>query len=242
MRVNNELQIFKYNDVDVRTVMRDGNPWWVLKEVCDILEIGNSRMVADRLDDDEKGVSLIDTPGGKQEMTVINEPGIYNVIFRSDKPEAKNFKRWITHEVLPAIRKTGAYVAPGAMPMDNLETLAQGFMTANKALTDALKAIPSSARTVNNLQRIYEKRKTIQDVANFTGAARRTVTRYVQKAGWTKLGVRTFLCESQIAILIEAMKTPSPSKTITYLTNRRGNHEKGQGSFRDRRAGRLFDV
>jgi len=240
--MNNELQIFKYNDVDVRTVMRDGNPWWLLKDVCDILGLSDVSMTAQRLDDDEKakitihpqefrtdsvGVQkfcdltqarLVSAFPGKQarEFLFVNEPGIYNVIFRSDKPEAKNFKRWITHEVLPSIRKHGAYVAPGAMPMDN------GFMAVNKAVIEALKAIPSSAPTVNNLQRIYEKRKTIKDVADFTGAARRTVTRYAQKAGWTKLGVRTFLGESQIAILVEAMKTPSPSKTIMDITN--GNY------------------
>mgnify|MGYP001809848395 FL=1 len=66
-------------------------------------------MVADRLDPDEKGVSQIDTLGGNQEMTVINESGLYNVIIRSDKPEAKAFKRWLTHDVLPSIRKHGMY-------------------------------------------------------------------------------------------------------------------------------------
>ena len=79
----NELQIFKYENNDVRTVEINGEPWFVLKDVCGVLGVNNSRMVADRLDDDEKGVSQIDTLGGKQSMIVINEPGLYNIILRS---------------------------------------------------------------------------------------------------------------------------------------------------------------
>lgn len=106
----NELQIFSYEGKEVRTIQRDGEPWWVLKDVCDVLEIGNSRDVTARLDEDEKGVDIIDTLGGKQELTVISESGLYNVILLSRKPEAKKFKRWVTHEVLPQIRRHGAYI------------------------------------------------------------------------------------------------------------------------------------
>lgn len=106
----NEIQIFNYNSNEVRTIQKDGEPWFVLKDVCQILGIGNSRMAAERLDTDEKGVSQIDTLGGKQEMTCINESGLYNVILRSDKPEAKPFRKWVTSEVLPAIRRHGAYM------------------------------------------------------------------------------------------------------------------------------------
>lgn len=106
----NELQVFSYEGNEVRTVQVNGEPWWVLRDVCEVLEIGNSRMVAERLDEDEKGVSIIDTLGGKQELTVISESGLYNVILLSRKPEAKKFKRWVTHEVLPQIRRHGAYI------------------------------------------------------------------------------------------------------------------------------------
>lgn len=108
--MNAELQVFQYcQTMDVRMVMRGDEPWWVLADVCRVLEIKNSRDVVGRLDDDEKGVGQIDTPGGPQEMTIINESGLYSVILRSDKPQAKAFKRWVTHEVLPSIRKTGGY-------------------------------------------------------------------------------------------------------------------------------------
>ena len=106
----NELMVFSYEGKEVRTIQRDGEPWWVLKDVCDVLEIGNSRDVTARLDEDEKGVDTIDTPGGMQPLTVISESGLYNTILLSRKPEAKTFKRWITHEVLPQIRRHGAYI------------------------------------------------------------------------------------------------------------------------------------
>lgn len=108
----NEIQIFNYNSSEVRTIQKDGEPWFVLKDVCQVLGMHNSRMVADRLDADEKGVSQIDTLGGKQEMTIINESGLYNVILRSDKPEAKPFRKWVTSEVLPTIRRHGMYATP----------------------------------------------------------------------------------------------------------------------------------
>lgn len=105
-----EVQIFNYNGNEVRTVQVNDETWWVLKDVCDILSIKNSRDIFDRLDDDEKGVDSIDTLGGKQNMQIINESGLYNVILRSDKPEAKPFRKWVTSEVLPSIRKHGAYM------------------------------------------------------------------------------------------------------------------------------------
>ena len=106
----NEILVFHYKSSEVRTVELNGEPWFVLKDVCAVLGIGNSRMVADRLDEDEKGVSQIDTPGGLQNVSIISESGLYNVILRSDKPEAKPFRKWVTSEVLPSIRKHGAYM------------------------------------------------------------------------------------------------------------------------------------
>lgn len=108
----NELQIFNYNGNEVRTIQKDGEPWWVLKDVCNILSIRNPADVFIRLDEDEKGVGQIDTLGGKQHMNIVNESGLYNVILRSDKPEAKPFRKWVTAEVLPSIRKHGGYLTP----------------------------------------------------------------------------------------------------------------------------------
>lgn len=108
----NDLQIFIYGGEQLRTVQRPDGLWWVLRDVCQVLGLTTPARVAERLDEDEKGVSLIHTPGGDQKITIINEPGLYAVILRSDKPEAKAFKRWVTHEVLPSIRRTGAYGVP----------------------------------------------------------------------------------------------------------------------------------
>lgn len=108
----NDLQIFIYGGEQLRTVQRPDGLWWVLRDVCQVLGLAEPHRVASRLDDDEKGRTQMTTPGGTQEVTIINEPGLYAVILRSDKPEAKAFKRWVTHEVLPSIRRTGAYGVP----------------------------------------------------------------------------------------------------------------------------------
>lgn len=108
----NDLQIFIYGGEQLRTIQKPDGLWWVLRDVCQVLGLTTPARVAERLDEDEKGVSLIHTPGGDQKITIINEPGLYAVILRSDKPEAKTFKCWVTHEVLPSIRRTGAYGVP----------------------------------------------------------------------------------------------------------------------------------
>lgn len=105
----NELQVFRYEGKQVRTVEKDGETWWVLKDVCAVLGILKHRDVAARLDADERGSVRVDTLGGTQEMVCVNESGLYHVILRSDKPQAKPFRRWVTKEVLPEIRRKGSY-------------------------------------------------------------------------------------------------------------------------------------
>lgn len=106
----NNLQIFNYNGNEVRTIQKDGEPWWVLKDVCGVLGLKNPTMIAERLEDDE--VTKFNLGGLSGETNIINESGLYNVILRSDKPEAKPFRKWVTSEVLPSIRKHGAYMTP----------------------------------------------------------------------------------------------------------------------------------
>ena len=109
--MENKLMIFENEAFGkVRTLNLNGEPWFVAADVCKALELGNPSMTVERLDDDEKGISTIDTLGGKQRMAIINEPGLYSLVITSRKPEAKAFKRWITHEVLPNIRKHGVYI------------------------------------------------------------------------------------------------------------------------------------
>ncbi|MFB9485496.1 Bro-N domain-containing protein, partial [Streptomyces filamentosus] len=106
------VERFSFEGSEVRTVIRDGEPWWVARDVCAVLAIRNVADAVASLDDDERGVATTDTLGGVQQVVTINEPGLYSLILRSRKPQAKTFKRWVTHEVLPAIRKTGGYGQP----------------------------------------------------------------------------------------------------------------------------------
>jgi anti-repressor protein len=94
---------FLFEGQSIRLV-RNGELWWVLADVCRALELGNPSQVATRLDEDEKGITTDDTLGGQQEMLIVSEPGLYKLIATSRKPVAKRFDRWVRHEVLPSIR------------------------------------------------------------------------------------------------------------------------------------------
>ncbi len=109
--MNNNLMIFENPDFGaVRSILIDGDPWFVAADVCKALEIEKTNRALSRLDDDEKGAHSVSTPGGRQRMSIISESGLYSLILGSRKPEARAFKRWITHEVIPSIRKHGAYM------------------------------------------------------------------------------------------------------------------------------------
>ena len=131
----NEMQTFVYSGAEVRTVQKDGTPWFVLKDVCGVLGVGNVSDVYARLDTDEKGVGQIDTLGGRQSMNIISESGLYNVILRSDKPEAKPFRKWVTAEVLPAIRRSGGYNA-GQNDLSPAELMAKAIKVAEQTLAE----------------------------------------------------------------------------------------------------------
>ena len=108
-----DLIPFTYHNHAVRTMQHDnGSTWWIAADVCTILALRNVSEACSRLDDDEKGIQLVDTPGGPQELLIVNEPGLYRLITRSRKKEATEFRRWVFHEVLPQIRKTGSYGQP----------------------------------------------------------------------------------------------------------------------------------
>ena len=109
--MNNHLMIFENPEFGaVRSILIDGEPWFVAADVCKALELEKTNRALSRLDDDEKGAHSVSTPGGRQRMSIISESGLYSLILGSRKPEARAFKRWITHEVIPSIRKHGAYM------------------------------------------------------------------------------------------------------------------------------------
>lgn len=107
--MTNELQIFNFNGNNIRVIEKDGQPWWIAKDVCEILELSNPTVAIAELEEDERAKYSL---GRQGEANIINEPGLYSLVLRSRKPEAKAFKRWITHEVIPAIRKHGGYLTP----------------------------------------------------------------------------------------------------------------------------------
>ena len=118
------LEVFNYEGTRVRTVMKDGEVWFVAKDVCDVLELTNPTEAIRALDDDEKSTLRISEgtspKGGNPNVNIINEPGLYALVFRSNKPEAKAFARWVRHEVLPQVMHTGSY---NVQPSDKVNPL-----------------------------------------------------------------------------------------------------------------------
>lgn len=158
----NEMQVFSNPEFgSIRTIKVNGEPWFVLKDVCEAFGETNYRRVASRLEDDEKGVSQISTPGGKQNMTIVNESGLYSALFAMQPEKARGvdneyivkrqtqlrqFKRWVTHDVLPSIRKTGGYMIP------------QDYPSALRALADAEE---------QKLKLLAENQRQAQAIADF---------------------------------------------------------------------------
>jgi prophage antirepressor-like protein len=165
----NELQrVFEFRDQSLRIVdQHDHDIWFVAKDVCEILEIKNSRMALHRLDDEEKGVSTIDTPGGKQPLSIVNESGLYELIFNSRKTEAKFFKKWVKQEVLPSIRKTGQY--------SNVKVLDE-----RRALIESLKLTADTAEKVDDIQNQIKQLNTkVDDQITLTSGEQRRLQKGV---------------------------------------------------------------
>lgn len=167
--MGNELTIFNYGLNKVRTIIRDGEPWFVLKDVCDVLEINNSRNVQERLDEEEKNtVCIMDGNRGNPNTTIINESGLYSVILLSRKPESKKFKKWVTSEVLPSIRKTGTYSRTPQTYIQALEALIESERAKEKLVLEkeTLKI------ELDESQKYY----TIKRVASMNGISWRSIS------------------------------------------------------------------
>lgn len=167
-----DLQIFNNDRFgQVRIIPVDGELMFVAKDVCDCLEITKHRDAISRLDSDERGSVKLDTPGGKQDIAAINEYGLYSLVLSSRKPEAKEFKRWITHDVIPQIRKTGTY-----------------SMNIPKSLPEALRAYANEVELHNASKAIVAQQE--QQIAEF-----KPVKDYVDKI----LSSKSCLTITQIA-------------------------------------------
>jgi Prophage antirepressor len=167
-----ELQVF--NNISfgqVRVQELDNEVWFVAKDVCECLGINDTSKAVGRLDEDEKGTNSIPTPGGNQNLLTVNEYGLYSLVLSSRKPEAKEFKRWITHDVIPQIRKTGAY-----------------SMNIPKSLPEALRAYANEVELHNATKAIVAQQE--QQIAEF-----KPVKDYVDKI----LSSKSCLAITQIA-------------------------------------------
>ena len=162
----NDLQIFNYNGNEVRTIQKDGEPWWVLKDVCNVLDLSDTNKTAERLDVDELTRIKFVTGGQNREMLCINESGLYNVILRSDKPEAKPFRKWVTSEVLPSIRKHGAYMTP--------ETLEQAILNPDTIIKLATELKVEQEKRVA-LESKVEQDKPLVAFANSVSVAKTSI-------------------------------------------------------------------
>ncbi|NYZ70228.1 Bro-N domain-containing protein, partial [Endozoicomonas sp. SM1973] len=110
-KINLNIIPFQFNNSSIRVIDKAGEPWFVAKDIAEALEYPTAYKMTRSLDADEKDAQIVGTLGGNQEVTVINESGLYSAILKSRKPEAKTFKKWVTKEVLPSIRKNGGYIA-----------------------------------------------------------------------------------------------------------------------------------
>jgi len=133
-----DVVLFEYQHKRVRSLTVDGQIWFVAKDVCNVLEIKNVSDATSRLDEDEKGIVTNDTLSTPQPMLIVSESGLYSLIWSSRKPEAKAFRRWITHEVLPQIRKTGNYISQPIKPMGILPLASHTNNEVQKTMSKAV--------------------------------------------------------------------------------------------------------
>lgn len=157
----NELQIFNSEEFgEIRTITKDNEPWFVASDICRSLDLSNPTMAMQRIDDDEKAKFNLGLSGG--ETNCVNEYGLYSLVLASRKREAKDFKRWITHEVLPSIRKTGSYNKPMSTA-EKIQLLAQG----NEELNERVDMVDGRVTDLeNNMTIDYGQQVVIGDEVN----------------------------------------------------------------------------
>ncbi|WP_280474788.1 BRO-N domain-containing protein [Nocardia asiatica] len=241
--MSTEVMPFTYEGSEVvRTLVIDGDPWFVLSDLCRVLDIANGRNVAARLADDQKGVRLVDTPGGRQQMTIVNESGMYEVVIRSDKPEAVAFRRWITGEVLPTIRKTGgAYIAPGSqaeLDLSNPDT------ALDKLIEVAQVAKAERARRLALQEQIEAERPMVERAKNHASGSglktRQQFFREVKQWAQDQHGVTvkqdhvmTFLSTKKLGLFARGNRADSGQATAWaiekgYAVNKEDTTETGR--------------
>lgn len=175
---NNKIQAFNNEEFgEVRTVMVSGEPWFVAVDVCKALELSNPTVAVSRLDEDERSKFNL---GRQGEGTIVNEAGLYSLILGSRKPEAKAFKRWITHDVIPAIRKTGGYIQ-GEETMSDDDLIARALVMAHKKIELREKELREKDELLELQKPKVEFADHVTDSENAIDMG--TFAKYIQKAG-----------------------------------------------------------
>ena len=148
--MNNEIQQFDFKGASLRTLTDEaGEPWFVAKDVCDILALSNATVALQSLDDDE--LTKFNLGGQHGEANIISEPGLYRLVMKSRKPEAKEFQRWVTHEVLPQIRRTGGYI-PTNDTDDDMTILAKAVMIGQRTMEEQKRKIAAQSERIKTLE------------------------------------------------------------------------------------------
>lgn len=168
---------FSFEETAVRVIDGNDGPWFVAADVCAVLEHSDTSKAVSRLDDDERGTNIVRTPSGDQRMLIINESGLYSLILTSRKPSAKRFKKWVTSEVLPSIRKTGQYSATPqfAIPQTMTEAL--------RLAADSIERAEAAEATVNRLASCPDM-MGIQEAAKALKISPKAFGKLLREWGW----------------------------------------------------------
>lgn len=185
-----EIQPFNFSGQQIRVITDEhGEPWFIARDVCAVLDLPNVSQAVSRLADDEKGVTTNDTPGGPQQVGTVSEPGLYRLIFTSRQAQADAFRRWIAHDVLPAIRKTGGY----GVTMPDLTTPA-GILVMAEQFADTARALVASQQKVAEL----EPKADLADTYLIAQGGNRKVREAAKLLGMRERDLRRFLIDERL--------------------------------------------
>lgn len=223
-----ELQIFKNPEFgEVRTIMKEKEPWFVGKDITQILGYSNSRKaIVDHVDEDDKGVKKCDTLGGKQDLTIINESGLYSLILSSKLPTAKKFKRWVTSDVLPQIRKTGGYISLEKGDSDEA-IMAKALLIAQNTIAKKDKLLKRQSLELESKNKFIRQIALSQNsllVRNVAKIASKNNIMIGEKRLWAKLREWDMICK----------KTTEPKQEYIdkgYFEVVEGSSESSKGTF-----------
>lgn len=222
--------------------MLDGEPYFVAKDVCSILGISNHNDVVGRLDDDERRGSVMPTPSGRQIMTIVNESGLYNLIFRSNKPEAKSFRKWVTSEVLPTLRRTGRYELPSVRKRESIRYPRRGEQITADIL-HLLWLIGESLHQGDQIAVALElgvSRQTVSRVLNGGQKSSRILMALYKRAQANREADRLYCSPREMAQLLtsESATLPAPLRLPAVHFNRGSGGSLGNQNARKHRSDR----